>query len=382
MTRRHRIPFIVLFVLVLAAAAGSATAAGVAPSFVDPTATVYGTANVHLGNEVYVGPFARILAAGPSRAVHVGDESDIQDSVVVDALRGSVTLGDQAILAHGSTAKSGAEVGAQGTCPGGAAHCPSFVGFNSEVDGAIVDKDAMVLHLARVGPGVHIPSGRKVSSGRNIVRQDEVATKTEPVTEADRLFMQGVIEVNVAFAHGYAQLQAEDASNVRGINYDPGGTAFNPVRNLPSVAGVAIRNPSAPARIIGDVRFADSLSPRRIILSSLRADEGEPFVVGTIDYIGVNTTFHALEHTGMALGPNGFYGAHAIVHGGPAFDATTRSGARLQLGSSAVLFQSHVGNGVTIGSRSLVQASDLPDGTVVPDHTVVVGGSVLNRVEW
>ena len=61
---------------------------------------------------------------------------------------------------------------------------------------------------------------------------------------------------------------------------------------------------------------------------------------------------------------------------------TTRSGARLQLGSSAVLFQSQVGNGVTIGSRSLVQASDLPDGTVVPDHTVVVGGSVLNRVEW
>src|SRR3954447_9161972 len=107
MTRRHPISFIVLFVLVLAAAAGSATAAGASPSFVDPTATVYGAAKLHLGNEVYVGPFARFLAAGPSRAVHVGDESDIQDSVVVDALRGSVTLRDPAILAHAPAGPSG-----------------------------------------------------------------------------------------------------------------------------------------------------------------------------------------------------------------------------------------------------------------------------------
>jgi carbonic anhydrase/acetyltransferase-like protein (isoleucine patch superfamily) len=250
------------------------------------------------------------------------------------------------------------------------------------VDGAVVDKDAMVLHLARVGPGVHIPSGRKVSSGRNITSQQDVMAKTDPVTEGDRLFMAGVVEVNVAFAHGYAQLQAEDPSNVRGINYDPGGTAFNPVRNLPTLGGVPTRDPSSRSRIIGDVRLPDRLSASRAALSSLRADEGEPFVVGGIDFMGSNSTFHALEHTGMALGPNGFYGTHSLVHGGPAFDATTRSGASLRLGSYAVLFQSHVGNGVTIGDRSLVQASTLPDGAVVPARTVVVGGAVAGAVEW
>ncbi len=240
----------------------------------------------------------------------------------------------------------------------------------------------MVLHLARVGPGVRIPSGRKVSSGRNVTSQLEVRAKTEPVTEADRLFMAGVVEVNVAFAHGYAQLAAENPSNVRGINYDPGGTAFNPVRNLPKVAGVPKRDPLSYSRIIGDVRLPDSSSVSRAGFSSLRADEGEPFIVGGIDYMGRNTTFHALEHTGMALGPNGSYGFHSLVHGGPAFDATTRSGAGLRLGSYSVLFQSHVGNRVTIGDRSLVQASKLPDGAVVPARTVVVGGAVTGAVEW
>jgi carbonic anhydrase/acetyltransferase-like protein (isoleucine patch superfamily) len=378
MTRR--LALIVLFALV--AGAGSATATGVGQSFVDPTATMYGATDIHVGQEVFVGPFARLLAAGATRAIHVGNESNIQDSVVVDATRGSVTLGEMAILAHGSTAKSGAEIGEHGTCPGAAAHCPSFVGFNSEVDGAVVDKDAMVLHLARVGPGVHIPSGRKVSSGRNITSQQDVMAKTEPVTEGDRLFMAGVVEVNVAFAHGYAQLQAEDASNVRGINYDPGGTAFNPARNLPTLGGVPTRDPSARGRIIGDVRLPDSVSASRVALSSLRADEGEPFVVGGIDFMGSNSTFHALEHTGMTLGANGFYGTHSLVHGGPAFDGTTRSGAGLRLGASSVLFQSHVGSGVTIGDRSLVQASNLPDGAVVPARTVVVGGAVAGAVEW
>jgi carbonic anhydrase/acetyltransferase-like protein (isoleucine patch superfamily) len=377
---KRRVLLIVLFVLV--AGAGSATANGVSQSFVDPTVTMYGATDIHLGTEVFVGPLARLLAAGPTRAIHVGDESNIQDSVVVDATRGSVTLGEMAILAHGSTAKSGAEVGEHGTCPGGAAHCPSFVGFNSEVDGGVVDKDAMVLHLARVGPGVHIPSGRKVSSGRNITRQQDVMAKTEPVTEGDRLFMAGVVEVNVAFAHGYAKLQAEDSSNVRGINYDPGGTAFNPVRNLPTLGGVPTRNPSSRSRIIGDVRLPDSVSASRAALSSLRSDEGEPFVVGGIDFMGSYSTFHALEHTGMTLGANAFYGTHSLVHGGPAFDATTRSGAGLRLGSRSVLFQSHVGTRVTIGDRSLVQASNLPDGAVVPARTVVVGGAVAGAVEW
>lgn len=373
----------VLGVLALLGVATAGAAATAGPTFVDPTATLVGRRSIHLGELVYVAPFARLVAGRPDRAIHVGDESDIQDSVVVESVRGTVRLGEQTILAHGATVRSRTEIGEEGNCPEGEDHCPSFVGFNSEVDGGIVERDAMVLHLARVGPGVRIPSGRKVLSGENVASQSEVMTETAPLTEGDRAFMHGVIEVNVAFAKGYSQLQAEDPTNVLGINYDPGGTAFNPDRDLPTLAGRPTRDPSAPGRIIGDVRMADTArTARKVVRSSLRADEGEPFVVGTIASIGVGTTFHALEHTHMELGAQGAYGPHSLVHGGPALDVTTRSGEHLRLGPSAVLFQSHVGNDVTIGARSLVQASELPDGTVVPPRTVIVGGVVVGTVDW
>jgi hypothetical protein len=69
--------------------------------------------------------------------------------------------------------------------------------------------------------------------------------KTAPVTAADRAFMEGVVHVNTSFARAYTELAAEDPSNVRGINYDPGHTDFNPNRDLPTLAGVPTRDPGS-----------------------------------------------------------------------------------------------------------------------------------------
>ncbi len=374
---------VVLCLAGIIAATSSAGATSAGPTFVDPTAILAGSARIQLGELVYVGPFASLTAA--TGRIEVGDESNIQDSVVIDATSTTVHLGHQVILAHGSAVRRGATIGEGGTCPDSAAHCPSFVGFNALVDGGIVERDAMVGVLARVGPGVRIPSGPKVLAGANVTTQAQVATKTAPVVEGDRVFMDGVIEVNIAFAMGYAQLKAENPDNVKGINVDPGGTSFNPVRNLPTLAGVPTRFPYAPSRIIGDVRMADNLARVLNVVrygNSLRADEGEPFEVGTITSMGINTTFHALEHSHLHLGNSATYGVHTVVHGGPAFGATTESGTGLVLGDSAVLFQSKVGNSVTIGRRSLVQASNLPSGAVIAPNTVVIGGVVVGTVEW
>lgn len=84
--------------------------------------------------------------------------------------------------------------------------------------------------------------------------QAEVLTETVPVNDADRLFMQGVIEVNVAFAAQHNVLAAEDPKNIKGINnYDPGNMPFNPARNLPTLAGIPTQNPKFRNRIVGDV---------------------------------------------------------------------------------------------------------------------------------
>ncbi len=186
------------------------------PNFTDATATITNKENVTLGHLVFIGPFATLKAgADQEHAIEIGSESNVQDRVTLDAAKGKIKLGEQVILAHGATVKGSASIGEKGSCPKGKV-CPSFVSFNAEVDGATIEKDAMVSALARVAPGVTIPSGRSVLPGKNVATQAEVESKTAAVTEADREFMHGVIEVNVAFARGYTKMAAEDASYVRG----------------------------------------------------------------------------------------------------------------------------------------------------------------------
>lgn len=363
------------------------------PTFIDPTATVVNLDNVHFGELVYVAPFALLKAGAGDRVIQVGDETNIQDSVTVDAKRGAVSLGEQVILAHGATVKGPASLGESGDCPEGASHCPSFVGFNAEVDGAIIEKNAMVLHLARVAPGVRIRSGLKVLPGKNVKSQAEVAAKTDKVVVGDQAFMNNVIAVNVAFAEQYTVLAEEDEENVFGINYDPGNTIFNPNRDLPTLAGVPTRDPGFRNRIIGDIQLSDDEQTLNKVMKSqisLRADEGEPFVVGHITSMKDRVTFHALEHSQITLGADGIYGTGSLVHGGlPRSDPATQSGinptstgTKFNLRSRAVFFSSRAGDNVTIGCKSLVAGTDLQSRTTVPSRRVILGGVDVGAVEW
>jgi carbonic anhydrase/acetyltransferase-like protein (isoleucine patch superfamily) len=290
------------------------------------------------------------------------------------------------IVAHGAVVLGPASIGLQGTCPADGATCASFISFNAEVDGGVVEKDAIISALSRIGPGVTIPSGLKTIPGRNIESQAEVATETTLVTDADREFMDGVLHVNESFAVNYSILAEENATNVRGINYDPGGSDFNPGRRLPVLAGTETRAPAFRNRIVGDVTLSDSkrvLGRRTGRNIAIRADEGEPFTVGTISCMGNRTTFHALEHTMLQLGDHGCYGYRSIVHGGPTDqNDTTITGDGFTLGAHSVFYRSVAGDDVTIGYRSLVQQTELPDGTVVPARTIMIAGEVLGAVEW
>ena len=384
---------IAVAVLLPLCASGAAQATEAGPSFVDPTAR--GFEHVELGSLVYVAPFA-VAETGHDdddddgdrrRREHskitIGDESDVQDSVYLDATRGSIHLGELVILAHDAAVVGPTEIGEEGVCPGGTAVCPSFVGFNAVVDGATIEKDAMVQALARVGPGVTIPSGRKVLPGKYVRTQAEVASETEPVTAADRAFMGGVVEVNSEFAIGYTELEEESRSNVRGINYNP-QTTFND-RGLPSFAGAPTRDPRFRNRIIGGVQLADTkeaASKRMDDRIAIRGDEGEPLVVGRIARIEANHTVHALEHAEVLLGDGGRYGFHSVVHGGgPRGPESTRAGDDFRLGDLAVFFRSQAGDNVRIGDRSLVQGAVLASGTRVPRCTVIVGAATY-PLEW
>lgn len=379
--------FAILVPLLVLTGRRAETVEAAGPSFVDPAAVISNRANVQLADLVYVGPFAELRAGTTTReGIRIDSQSNLQDSTTLDATGGEVRLGKQVIVAPGGSVKGPATIGTAGVCPGGAAVCPSFVSFNAEVDGAIVEKDAMVSGLARVAPGVTIPSGRKVLPGKNVASTAEVAAKTVAVTEADRLLMQSVVRVNTAFAREYDRLARDNANNVRGAGPDPGNTHFNPNRNLPTLDGEQIRDPQFRNRIIGDVRMPDGLNRLGTVMGekiSLRADEGEFFQVGSITGMANNTTFHALEGGRLVLGNGGSYGARSIVHGGPtALSNVTFTGYNVAIGPSAVFSQSRIGDDSKVGAWSLVQASDLPAGTVVPDCTVIINNKTEGTVEW
>jgi carbonic anhydrase/acetyltransferase-like protein (isoleucine patch superfamily) len=364
------------------------------PSFVDPTVVMDG-GEIEIGHLVYVAPFAVLLAG--EHEIKIGDGSNVQDSVTLDATKGDIILGKQVIVAHGATVKGPARIGDRGRCPGGVADCPSFVGFNAEVDGAIIEKDAMVLHLARVAPGVTIPSGRKVLWGKNLTSQAEVMQKTAGVTNDDRKFMSDVIEVNEQFAEGYHELADNNPINVRGISINP-DTTFNPGGKEPTLAGVPTRDPTFRNRIIGDVMLSNNATQLTSLMGSLislRADEGAPFWAGTIIAMDSRVTFHALEHTRVFLGNNVIYGFHSLVHGGSTsfppdltkpfpFNQpnTTIVEDNVRVGAYAVVFRSRIGDNARVGFKSLVENTNVAAFVVVRDCRVVIDGVDMGAVEW
>ena len=370
-------------------------ATGSDTSFVDGAAIITKPENVTIAPRAYIGPFAHLIS---SHRIVIGDTTNVQDNVTIDASDEAVELGDMVILAHGATVKNGTKFGTEGHCPAPAADahggghaaasdmCPSFLGFNSEVEGAIIEKDTMVMHLARVGPGVRIPSGRKVPSGFNITSQDQVMARTVPLVAGDHDFMEGVIHVNSTFANTYAKMHADDATNSKGINFDAGNADFNPFRELPTLNGVRTRDPNFRNRIIGDVRMADTKEALEKVMGnrdSIRADEGEPFEVGTVAKMDDEVTFHALEGAHVRTGHGVVYGEHVVIHGGATpWNDVTEVGDGTVLGAGSVFFRSRIGKNSYVGPRALLQQSDQPAGTVIPDLWVVVENKLVNRVEW
>ncbi|WP_432484337.1 acetyltransferase [Kineococcus esterisolvens] len=385
-------------------------------SFVDPTAQVRSARSVELGHRVYVGPFAQLLAAGRV-GIEIGAESNVQDSVRVDALVprwpaearalaaaglhtfDGVEVGERVILAHGSAVRGPARIGADHADPRDSG---VFISFGALVDGAVLERDTGLSALSRVGPGVVLRSGTMVLPGKDVRTQaeadDPALGKVRPLVEADRLFNAAVVEVNTGLAREYSRLAAEDPQAVHGINVDPGGNVFDASRDAPTVesalcTGPEVREPGFRNRVIGDVCFEDDLATLDARMGSrisLRADEGGPFSVGTVRSMGNETVFHALEGSDLSVGNRVTYGEGVVVHGGgrPTVDPTTGTAAPTTIGNDVVLgdgsvvFRSLLRNGAVVGERSAVVATELEVGQVVPDRTVYANDEVFGAVEW
>ncbi|MBW4672635.1 MAG: acetyltransferase [Desmonostoc geniculatum HA4340-LM1] len=378
------------------------TAPSESASFVDPTATIINPTNITLGEKVYVAPFAKLDAT--NAPISIAADSNAQDQVKITASGTGVQIGERVIMAHMAIVKGAAKIGTQGstglftdtvtntqfsnTVP------ETFLAFNCEIDGATIEKNTVVNFLARVGPGVTLPAGKVVLPGKNVITNLQATSgilgKVANLTQADVALMEGIIEVNEAFANGYTDLARADLTNVTGINYAP-VTFFNS-GGLPQIGGTPTRDPNYRNRIIGNLTFQDSLATLNHNLAnriSLRADEGEPFNVGSIAGMANDVVFHALETTSLTLGNGVGYGPRALVHGGRqvvngvANGPETSIGDAVGLGPNSVIFRASIGNRSAIGRRSAVFNSTVAPRTHIRSRTIYAdNGSLILPVEW
>lgn len=179
-----------------------------ATAYVHPLAAVIG--NVILGKRVMVSPFASVRG-DEGQPLHVGDESNVQDGVIIHALetehhgkpidknlveadgkKYAVYVGKRVSLAHQVQIHGPAYVGDD-----------TFVGMKVLVFKAKVGKNCVV-EPGCVVMGVTVPDGRYVPSGMTLNKQSDADNL--PVIKDDYPFKdlnKGVVHVNTNLADGY-----------------------------------------------------------------------------------------------------------------------------------------------------------------------------------
>ena len=180
-----------------------------ATAYVDPQASLIG--NVAIGSRVYVAPFASVRG-DEGQPIHIGDESNVQDGVVLHALetiddgkpktentylvdgkRYAVYVGNRVSMAHQSQVHGPAWI-----------EDDVFVGMKALVFKAHIGKGCVIEPAANV-IGVTIAPGRYVPAGMTVATQQ--AADALPAITPDYRFATlnaAVVHVNTSLADGYA----------------------------------------------------------------------------------------------------------------------------------------------------------------------------------
>ncbi len=151
-------------------------------SYVHPTAAVIG--DVHIGEHVFVGPHATLRADEPGSSIRIGDHCNIQDGVIVHALRdSSVTIGPRTSLSHGCLVHGPCSIGSD-----------CFVGFKSIVFRSRIE-DGVFIKYSAIIEDVTIPRNKFVASSRSVNTRLKALFLRGKHAD-DRAFAENVINVN------------------------------------------------------------------------------------------------------------------------------------------------------------------------------------------
>jgi len=385
-------------------------------TFIDPSVCVTNGYAVIISSNSFIGPYAKLNAQ--AGIIKIGSYTAILDNASITAnpsnLHGKpapeVLIGSQVEISYGATVTGPAVIGGYND-----ATKPTYVGPGAVIDGATIAPGAFVSALARVGPGVTVPSGMKVLPGANVTTDAEASDpalgKVTPVTAADLADLVKTLNANYALSIGYATLyQGQSAtgaspgvpSTVSGVNNgnlatvlgagsQPGSaTASTPF--LPPGAGPKFPTPHRglaqgllngfTSRVTGGARFNQRAKNVQAALgrrNSIRADQGQPITVGSIGQTGYGVTINSPEGGSLTIGQQFSAGRGAVILGGTTAKPSV-IGDDVTIGAGAVVDRSSLGSGSTVGTLAYVQNSTFPAGTNIPDGAIYINNVHVGQV--
>lgn len=179
-----------------------------ASAYVHPQCSLIG--DVRLGKNVIVAPNTSIRA-DEGAPFHIGDNTNIQDGVVIHGLEQgrvfgddqkaySVWIGQSTCITHMVLIHGPAYIGDE-----------CFIGFRSTVFNAQVGHGCIVMMHALI-QDVEIPPGKYVPSGAVITTQ-QAADRLPDAKESDHAFSHHVVEINQALRAGYRCTRESNCNN-------------------------------------------------------------------------------------------------------------------------------------------------------------------------
>ena len=210
-------------------------------TFVDPSARIINGYAVIVGHASFIAPYSTLDAHGG--IIKIGSGTAILDnaSIVANPVHAKtapapqVRVGDAVMISYGARVLGPSVIGAYD-----AAAKPTGIGPGALIDGATIEPGAIVSALARVGPGVTLPTGYRVLPGKNVTSDAEASNpalgKVVKVTSADLTDLNKQLVANLTLAQGYNTLYQGQSNTGVSPGVDPSVSGiFN--GNLSTVEG-------------------------------------------------------------------------------------------------------------------------------------------------
>jgi carbonic anhydrase/acetyltransferase-like protein (isoleucine patch superfamily) len=385
-------------------------------TFIDPSVCITNGYAVIISANSFIGPYAKLNAQGG--IVKIGSFTAILDNAAIIANPShqhgqpvpEILIGSQVEISYGATVTGPSVIGGYNS-----ATKPTYVGPGAVIDGATIAPGAFVSALARVGPGVTVPTGMKVLPGANVTSDAEASDpalgKVTPVTAADLADLVKTLNANYSLGIGYATLyQGQSATGaspgvpstvsgvfngnlatITGSNSQPGSPTAS-TSYLPPGSGPKYPTPHRglaqgllsgfTARVTGGTKFDQRAKHVQSALgrrNSIRADQGQPITVGSIAQTGKSVTINSPEGGSLTIGQRFAAAAGAVILGGTSAKPAV-IGDDVTIGAGAVVDRSSLGSGTTVGALAYVLNSTFPAGTNIPNGAIYINNVLVGHV--